>query len=179
MTRYFLVLSLLAIAACKRPVSKQAEEKLVSGTILQTEAYCGGAAPSQQMLDELRMPKPLAGKTIYLKRGQENDPEAPVVASATSDQRGEFSLSLASGWYVVVDESKKDKASYNYMLANFAKESAQYSPVDRKCLDQWIGEADLVFEVADTDLSGVNITFHKPCSWNSFPCVRFIGKRPR
>ncbi len=178
MKRY-LLLVLLAIAGCKRPVAQETKNVSISGIVYQTEAYCGGAAPSQRILDDLQTPKPLAGKNLYIKAGKENDPDAPVVAEATSNDSGGFSVSLPPGWYVIVDENKKDKASYNYMLANFEVQTEQYSAVDKKCLDSWVVKPELAFEVKEATAEAVSVTFHKPCSWNSFPCVKFIGDRPR
>ena len=175
----YLLLALLVIAGCKRPAAQETKNISVSGVVYQTEAYCGGAAPTQRMLDELQRPKALAGKNLYFKAGKENDPDAPVVAEATSNDSGGFSVSLAPGWYVIVDENKKDKASYNYMVANFETQTAQYSAIDKKCLDSWVVKPELVFEVTEGAGEPVNVTFHKPCSWNSFPCVKFIGERPR
>lgn len=171
---------LLASQSCKQPAaSQQSQAVLISGTIYQTEAYCGGAAPNPQRLQQMNTPKPLAGKTVYIKPGKVNDPEAGVAVEVTSDERGEFSLTLEPGWYVMVDEKRMDKASYNYMLTNFAEPSESYTAVDKKCLDQWVTEANLVFEVKEGENEPLSVTFHEPCTWNSFPCVNFIGERPR
>lgn len=180
---WLLVITLTSMAAaCKRTTAQKSDEPVsvtVSGTVMQTEAYCGGAAPNPQKLEAMRTPKPLAGKKIYFKAGRSNDPDAPVVAETTSDDRGEFTASLPPGSYVVVDERRVDSASYDYMLANFGEPTENYSAVDKRCLDEWVKQADLAFEIADTTAAPLNIVFHKPCSWNSFPCVQFTGERPR
>jgi hypothetical protein len=79
----------------------------------------------------------------------------------------------------MVDEKRVDKASYNYMVSNFAEATENYTAVDKACLDKWVAEANLVFEVSAEGNEPLSVTFHKPCSWNSFPCVTFIGERPR
>lgn len=184
MSRFFIFI-LLSTVGCKRPAAQETNANTntstinVTGVVLQTEAYCGGAAPNQRILDELQTPKPLPGKNIYVKAGKANNPEAEVVAEVIADERGEFTLSLAPGWYVLVDESKKDRASYNYMLSNFAAATDKYTAVDRKCLDGWVKNAELVFEAKEGANEAIEVTFHKPCTWNSFPCVRFTGERPR
>jgi len=175
----FLVVLFVAGAGCKRPVALQSNAVVITGTVLETQSYCGGAAPSEERLAQMRTPRPLAGKTIYVKAGSVNDTEAPVLAEVTSDERGEFSLSLEPGLYVLVDEKRVDRASYDYMLTNFAEKSENYDPVDKRCLDNWIAQANLVFEVRAVENEPISVTFNKPCTWNSFPCVTYIGERPR
>ncbi|WOK06903.1 hypothetical protein [Imperialibacter roseus] len=180
--QFFKILSLalaLSIFGCKRPAAKQSNAVVVTGTVFETQSYCGGAAPSEDRLAQMKIPKPLAGKVIYIKSGKANDPEAPVVAEVTADERGEFSVNLEPGFYVMVDEKRVDKASYNYMMSNFAEKTENYTAVDKACLDKWVAEANLVFEVSAEANEPLSVTFHKPCSWNSFPCVTFIGERPR
>ncbi len=179
---FFLGLCLLLLMAapgCKRPMAKQSNAVTLVGTVYETRSYCGGAAPSEDRLARLKAPRPLPGKTAYIKAGDSNDPDAPVVAEITSDDRGEFTVALEPGTYVMVDEKRVDKASYNYMMTNFAEKTETYGPVDKACLDKWVVQADLVFEVKDEGNEVLNVTFHTPCSWNSFPCVTFIGARPR
>jgi len=172
-------ISYVCFFACKRPAAQEIKALTVTGTVFQTEAYCGGAAPNPQRVEEMRKPKPLGGKTVYIKAGTANSPEAEVLAEVTSNDSGEFSLSLEPGWYVMVDERRVDRASYNYMLTNFAEKTDNYGPIDKKCLDNWVTQADLVFEVKADSTETLSVTFHKPCSWNAFPCVTFIGERPR
>ena len=73
----------------------------ISGRVLQTSSYCGGAAPPPELLQELATPKPLANKTLYIKNGtaNSNSPSLPF----TSDSEGRFTLALSAGAYCIVE----------------------------------------------------------------------------
>lgn len=149
----------------------------VKGTVTFTQAYCGGAAPSQKLLDDLRTPRPLSGKKIYLRKGKMNQPSGPIVAEAITDEDGHFTFHLPNGSYYIVSDDKKDLTRYNQILETFSKTSDNYSAVDKSCLDKWINTPDLLFEVKDKDTT-IHVSYFIPCSWNSTPCVNYTGVLP-
>jgi hypothetical protein len=44
------------------------QARLVSGEVTQTSSYCGGARPSDEMVQEQNRPKPYGGKKFYIRK---------------------------------------------------------------------------------------------------------------
>ena len=115
--------------------------------ITQTSSYCGGAAPSNEMLEQLNTPVPFAGKIIYLRKGNTNKLCKKAVV-LKSDENGEITALLQPGIYAVVDETKKDKTFYNDLRKRFKNPVPNYEALDVACLDDWLKTPDQVIEVS-------------------------------
>ncbi len=74
---------------------------MVSFTISQAIPYCGGAAPTAEMVTESEVMRPYANKTLYVctKKGR-------CIKQITSNANGVFITSLKSGSYFLFESWK-------------------------------------------------------------------------
>jgi hypothetical protein len=145
----------------------------------QTSQYCGGARPTDEMLQEFQTPKTLTGQLCFIRKSETNKISSMPVASATSDNQGKINIALAPGTYCLVLPNKVDSAAYKMYLTKFGEATANYSAIDKKCLDQWFQTPELVFTVKDPKQAlETEFTIHHPCSWHTIPCVDYSGPLP-
>ncbi|MGY6560654.1 MAG: hypothetical protein ACXITV_00965 [Luteibaculaceae bacterium] len=171
------VLLVLIFSSCN--LQKKTKVGEVSVAITQTKSYCGGAPPDAPILKELSTPKPLAQESFVIRSGSVNKAEEKIVASFTTDKQGEAFLSLPPGDYLIVEAYKKDRAFFNKLLMDFEHESENYSKVNVECLMQWLETPLLTFTVEDTrEPLRLTVNMLKPCDYQKFPCVHFIGPLP-
>lgn len=141
----------------------------VSGTVTKTTSYCGGAAPSQEMLSELAKPRPVAGKQLFIKSGNENSKNSAVIQSVVTDSLGHFQIKLKNGTYCIVEEYK----SKAIVIPN----NDENSIWDVKCLQGEYAKCDYRILVENKNVSDININFHVPCIWSK-PCLQYNGPLP-
>ncbi len=156
----------------------------VIGTVNKSSAYCGGAYPGEEAIENIKKPRPFPLKRLYIKQGRENDFSNPVVLEFRSDSAGNFSISLPLGEYCIIDDSKKNKSSYENILKRYAKGTENNTAVDRNCLRNWFRTPELVFTVVkagqqnEVTPNKVNILFTEKCGWDQVPCSTWIGSLP-
>lgn len=184
---HLLIVMLLAVApACSQerlfkadqqikeaPPATGQKKYIVSGKLLVTSSYCGGAYPPDELLEELRTPKPFAGYTVYVRPDTFNNPTKPIIDTITANADGTFSLELPPGKYSIIlaEQTRPLKP------ADFNK--GQWVQVDKACMEQWWLKPHQAFEISNKNLSDLDIIFHKRCFVESFcPCVQYIGPMP-
>jgi hypothetical protein len=139
----------------------------ISGIITQTASYCQGAAPSEELLNKLSTPKPLANKTIYIKQISSNKYKAKVIAQFTTDSLGKFEIKLPAGNYCLID---------NYKVKAFrSKKSNKLFVYDNRCLRKQYEQCDLSLTINNADQKNVSINYHTYCNWDK-PCIRYLGQ---
>jgi hypothetical protein len=175
---FFIALCVVLAMACSWNGVFASREVVVEFRLKQTAAYCGGARPSDEMLAELAMPKPLANVQFYVKSGSINDPNAPALISSFSDHEGVAFVPLKPGKYLVVFEDKQDWTQYNQWKKQFENSTDAHSPVDTLCLRKWIQEPEAVFEVRVDSALVVEIIQKQKCFWNAVPCLEYVGSIP-
>lgn len=144
------------------------DKHTISGKILFTTSYCGGPAPSKEMLEEHATPRPYTGKTLYVKKGKVNLAENKVILSFKADEKGNFSFNLPPGEYSVVQLEQTVKL-------NAAKLKKDGFLVDETCLKTWWKKPYYTFVVKDKNITGLTFTFHHLCSVaNDIECVRYL-----
>lgn len=156
---------------------KKAKKVSVSGTVTQTRNYCGGARPSDEIINQLRTPRPVSGKKIYIKKGEVNSPDSKVILTLRTDANGNFKAKLRPGKYLVVDSLKKDMTHYNMLLKTYKNQTASYEPIDTTCLKEWFATPAGTFEVIQTGAKDININFLITC--RDVPCAGFRGPYPQ
>lgn len=176
-----LIICSLALSACKPSqtgetsnavTTLQGPKHKVTGQVMHTRAYCGGAAPSDEMLQRYRTPLPLPGLKIYLRSGRTNVITRPLLDSTTTDAEGRFTFNLPNGEYCIITKARiKPPVAANY-------DSNTYEIVE-DCIDEWIVHCDATFSVEDQDVAGLGVQLHKECFKEEFnPCIRYTGPMP-
>ncbi len=159
----------------RRPGKKSSRTRVLSGRVVQTSSYCGGANPSQEILEELRKQKPYPNKTLFVRAGTVNDLAKPILQRFASDAEGNFKISLPPGDYCIVEEAKKDKpaapdfSKENEELAKSGGGGEAYRLTSLECLKQWSGTCDKTIKVEKRNVTGMVIEFHHGCNP---PCVK-------
>jgi hypothetical protein len=144
----------------------------VSGYLMATSSYCGGAAPSQEILNAYYTPHGWQGQTLIVRRGAVNQPGKPLVQRAVTDAEGKFVFHLPAGQYcIALSEKELPRRAAFYNIVN--------QPVDKACDDRWLQTCELTFEVVDKGIDSLKISIHQACFVSSHsPCVHYSGPLP-
>lgn len=141
--------------------------------LTQTSSYCGGMAPTPEMMERYRTPVPKSG-LYYLKKGHINSFDAEVLKVISSTD-GTIDLNLPPGDYLIVDDRKKDKAIYKKHLENGLNYSKYYHGFSEECLKDWFEKPDVLFTVTDSALN-ISRNYHTPCFYKI--CASYTGPYP-
>ena len=66
----------------------------VSILVTSTQSYCGGARPTDEMMQELNTPKPLPEKKLYIRKGKENSLKEPIIKEVVTNAAGKIDLKI-------------------------------------------------------------------------------------
>lgn len=164
-TAILLILITVQISCAQR----KSKYYTVTGTVTTTQSYCGGARPTDEMLAQLKMPKPDAGRLLFIKSGKENVEAITAIKSFTTDSLGNFKIKLKKGTYCII-EAYKSKSFVT-------QKNDSVSKWDSKCLFENYSQCDYQFTVTNKNIDNVNINFFKPCPWAK-PCLQYSGPMP-
>jgi hypothetical protein len=159
----------------KKPIDRR---HTVEIKFTETSSYCGGAAPPQELLDQLATPQPISGIEYFIKLGTTNKLSDPVVTTGRADQNGIVHLLLNEGDYYLVFAEKKDDKHYNELFEKYKNGDSNHEPINKTCLDTWLATPDYAFTVKNDAANIHSHNIHKPCSWNAIPCVTYTGPYP-
>ena len=184
--KFLIVLSLLISACTSHKATVNTKTTLntnnisglkytISGKLMQKSSYCGGARPTQAILDGYKDPKQLKAYTVYVKQGSINNASAAIIDSTTTNDLGEYSFSLPSGDYVLVSSSQLNDASLSSIV-----NQKDIKVSDQTCLDEWFKNGLIQFTVKDQAITNLDHLSRKSCDIpDGIPCLRFTGrKRP-
>ena len=170
-----LLLFILCLGSCrasKPPVANEANlpgTYTISGSVVQTSSYCGGANPPKELLRQMATPVPYAGKQFYIKSGNENDLAMPVITSFMTDSIGNFSIHLTPGIYSIVVKEQ-------LTVLNAADFDTKKLSVDKDCLAAWWKKPYYLLEVKQENISTLNFVFHHRCNIKyDIPCISYHG----
>ncbi len=145
----------------------------VSGTITKSGTYCGGMRPSDDVLESIRMTRPYSGFTIYVRRGEHNDVNSPIIDSTITDENGAFQLSLPKGTYVLISSIQKDKSILTQIEQN---QNIEIS--NSECLNNWWNNGLQKIDSNQTTHS-FSIHYTKKCFLpEGIPCLQYTGPLP-
>ena len=156
--------------------SSSPKEVSVSGAVTQTNSYCGGARPSDEMLTQLATPRPFPSKKIYVIKGETNTAGREIILSFTSDTAGNFSFKLPAGTYsIILDEQVAAPDSKKY--------TSQFVKMDEVCFKDWWAKPYYLLEVpattTNTSIKGLSFEFNHRCFINhDIPCLQYDGPMP-
>ena len=144
----------------------------VTGHITIVKPYCGGAAPSKEILAESRKAQPYAKQALLVRKGKTNALSTGLVTRAVTDANGDFSLQLPDGDYCIVLVEKE-----NARAADFNANG--YMVIDEKCDSKWLTQCEMSFTVANKNVSGLRLGLEKKCMLNTMsPCITYDGPLP-
>jgi hypothetical protein len=166
-----LILNTLSEKNCERKYASKTVHTL-SGHVQQRSLYCGGARPTQQMIDSLTKLVPYPNKSFYVKKGTTNSIEEKVIESFTTDQRGYFSIELPAGTYaIILEEQLKEIDPKKYQTA--------HQKVDIQCLLAWWQKPYAVVEVGNQSTDSLQFLFTHRCFLKTdIPCITYDGPLP-
>ena len=167
--RFKTILSILLVATQISCAQRKAKYYNISGTVTTTSSYCGGAAPSQEMLAEINKPKPVAGKQLFIFTGNQISDSSLLLSSFTTDSLGHFQIKLKKGTYCIVEVQKSKPLKI--------PKDDENSKWDVDCLKEQHSQCDYQLNVIDKNVDDVKINFHQPCGW-SRPCLQYEGPLP-
>jgi len=154
---------------CKTGDKKVKPKFMVAGSVMQTVSYCGGAKPTQEILDSCNTPKGIPFAKLFVKWGLVNTEGASIIRSISTDAHGNFSTYLPPGNYCLVE---KWKTKPFHLPANNVNQT-----IDSACFRNLYSSADFVLKIKDKNIRDVKIIFHRTCSFNQ-PCITFHGSLP-
>lgn len=144
----------------------------VSGRFMLKSPYCGGAAPTPDMVKAAQTPQSLASQGFLIRKGTTNAVGSAIETRVTTDASGAFSVQLAPGTYCMVLNEKEGRRGPDFL------NNANYE-IDKKCDDKWLGTCELSFTVTDKNISGLHATLERKCFINSMsPCINWGGPLP-
>lgn len=147
------------------------------GVVTYSTNYCGGAAPTEEIVSEMNAKKPYANIWLYIRRGEKNNIRSKIVAKVKTDSLGKFSVKLRQGTYSIVDSRKKNSRFINSLIKMVKQPKAGYKLTDKSCLLNWLQTPDVVVRLT-TDTFKCELHYVMQCSWNKYPCMHYLGQYP-
>jgi hypothetical protein len=147
----------------------------VSGTITYTSDYCGGAAPPEELLNQLKTPTPYMGKILHIRAAQTNDFSKPILHTLVTDSLGHFSVSLPPGNYCMIDDFRKDGS-----FVQTLNKKNNLSTNNQQCVDDWLNSCLYSFTVTQANITNIQLNIHRICFVpEGVPCVSYDGPLPQ
>jgi hypothetical protein len=151
------------------------EMQKISGTVMLTQSYCGGAAPSPEMLEEIRQPHPYSGCKLIFKSGNENTLHPKMKFETTTGADGTYEIELPSGTWCIVQAWQADESELNH----YRNLNAPEMQVDVDCLESNWHACLRIVEIFDAPLDSVDFEFHEICFQPiGIPCLNYTGPMP-
>jgi hypothetical protein len=145
----------------------------VSGNITQTFAYCGGMAPSPEIMEEMNRPQVYSKKVLFVRRGNTNTLKKEIVLKFISDSLGNFSFKLRPGIYSVIEAEQVKR------LNPSALNTGQLTQIDTACLKEWWKKPLQILEIKDKNITNLNFNFYHKCFISGdLPCIDYVGPLP-
>jgi hypothetical protein len=165
---YFLLI-ISSIASCRGSKNNKGNDSTVtvSGTIYIQKAYCGGARPSEEMVQGLR--QPASNFTLYYKTNDLVTIEhVSTIDSVKTDSAGHYTLRLHKGQFCFFEKWKMDRLSI--------PKDDKFNHWDSVCYLQQYQTCDFSINI-QSDTSQANIILQRHCPWNT-PCNNYTGPLP-
>ncbi|MCO5947049.1 hypothetical protein [Mucilaginibacter flavidus] len=168
---FFLISTAFVISSwiCAKAHKKGKHKFLVTGSIMQTVGYCGGARPTQQILDSCNKPRGIRFAKLFVRSGRVNIEGAPIIKTIDADEKGNFKVSLPAGSYCLVEEWKSGPFKLPLNDSRHTVDSACYRNLYNTC--------DFELKVTNENIHNLKITFHRACFYKQ-PCISYSGRLP-
>lgn len=150
--------------------------------ITQTNDWCGGMRPTEEMLKDLNTPKPFPNKWLFIKKNIKGKShiDIPIIDSFISNEQGEITCKLPEGNYQIVESWNKDWAEYKATLERYKVATEFNDTIDKACFDKVFRQAYYQFQVSKSLKFKRKhmLNFHKTCNYSGSKCVRYKGPYP-
>lgn len=147
----------------------------VSGKVMLTKSYCGGAAPSHEMLEEMRQPHPYSGLKLIFKNGNENTLRPKMTFETTTKADGTYEIEIPSGTWCILHPWQADESELNH----YRNLNSPEMQVDVDCLESNWHACLRIVEIFDAPLESVDFEFHESCFHPiGIPCLNYSGPMP-
>ena len=145
---------------------------LISGHVSQSSSYCGGARPTQEMLDKIAIPVAYPNKKFYIRKGKTNSLNLKFLKTFNSDKDGNYTIRLPKGIYsIILEEQLKEINIGDYTTTN--------QQVDTNCINEWWSKPYYLLEVNNKNIDHLDFDFHHRCFvTNDIPCLNYVGPMP-
>lgn len=171
-----IIYILCAVQGCKNKnkVTDSSEKKYkVTIVATFTSPYCGGARPTDEILEYYRKPRPLPAQVFHVKPGETNSMRIESLAQAETDTAGKAYFELPAGKYMLLLPVQ----TVNMDTTKYADN--QYYKYDRKCMIERWKKPLLTFEVKADGENKFSIHLSKACFVNGWwPCEYYTGPKP-
>jgi len=165
----YLIIGFLASS----PTEEKKVKQTISGTITASGSYCGGVAPSNEMLQNAQAKRPMSGFMVYVKKGTENKLMSSIVDSSRTDSNGNYSFDLKPGEYVLLQKEQLNEDIYK------TYEASKWLQADVDCMKLWWKKGLSNITVENENINGLNFHSQKRCFVPlSIPCLRYSGPYP-
>ena len=103
-----LLFACLIFQSCKKEndVEMMGSKFKISGNIYNNAIYCGGAAPSEELLNYLATERPSANSKFYIRKGNINKPGEEIYKVIHTNANGFFTTELPKGKYIAITAEK-------------------------------------------------------------------------
>ncbi len=153
-------------------IDLDAKSFTVTGHITIVSPYCGGAAPSNEVLENAKKPQAYAKQPILIRKGKTNALGTAMATRTTTDANGDFKVQLPAGDYCLVLAEKENARSNSF-------KATTTMVIDEKCDSKWLNKCDISFTVKDNNVSGLRLNLKKKCMLTTLsPCISYDGPLP-
>lgn len=169
--RLIALLLIALVAACRAPQEMQQPNQPTGLTIraTYTGSYCGGMAPTDEMLENARQQRPYPNKVFII----EADDERKKQYTVTTDQEGIARVALPYGSYRI-----KSDIHFNEKLLEELKANKNYHVWNEACIQKWQQDGYSSF-VYDEPKTSVQFNIHRECFLpEGMPCIGYAGPMP-
>ena len=143
------VLFLIALIAysCGPKTPHKSVESSMMITMYERADYCGGANPSDEILEALKEPKPMRNTVVYIQINDESDP-----IEVSTDEKGVARIEIMHGSYPVLLKEK-----FKYPMPS---DPSSYCA-------EWKSKPDGLLTIAENS-GEASVTLHRTCN----PCEK-------
>ena len=154
--------SFLLLACHHQKSTTQSSHNLSSltihGKLEQKLNYCGGAKPTQDILDDLKKPKACKNYKLFVKKNDINHQNMAPIDSVITNEKGEFQFTLPQGDYIILSALQLNQHKFESNLAIL-----NLTITNQNLLDNHFKNGLKQFSVDATNLTDLNILIQKKC----------------
>ena len=142
---------------------------LVRGTVSYLQPYCGGAAPTPEMVARQNILQPSRAFILHFKKGSRNSGGSKIIQTVTTNETGYFEVRLPKGEYCVVEDYK----SKPFVIPA----DKQFTVWDTTCLKKAYESCDYQLKVIAANKDTIKLIYRNTCFYSP-KCGSYNGPMP-